>query len=191
MQDDITKGRTLYYSFLGNFLDFNTFKDHEKDFIKALEVMKENPLDEDEGRSLKELLEFFKNKDFEDIYNESYTQTFLFKKISLFYSFYKDRTSGLQGKEFLKLRQYLKRYSFEIRKDFKESEEHVAFLFLFMEYLLKNGFDEREQKNFFFAFLDPCIKGLCAQKDEFENIWKSYISILQSFYNFEKEFLNN
>lgn len=186
---DIDNGRALYYGFLGNFLDFNTIATHKNDLKEALSFMLKSPLDD--VKPLQNLHDFLSRDDFVKAYNESYTKVFLFDKVPLFYSSYKDPSKGVQGKDYLFLKQYLSKYPYKIRKDFKESEEHLGFLLLFMHYLIINKYDKKKQKNFLNSYLRVSILGLIKKLSLQENIWKDYASILQSFYSFDSEFLNS
>lgn len=188
---DISQARLRYYAFLGNFLDFKGARKNQADLAKSVDLFLQVPLEEELVKTLKILKQALEDKDFLSLYKQGYTNTFIFNKVSLFYSHYvKELGDGIQGKHLLELRQYLKPFAFKIREDFKESEEYIGFLLLFMEFLIKNNYAQEEQKDFFTSFLKPCIMPLCESLEKEKNIFKDYSLVLKSFYLFDKEFLS-
>lgn len=168
----IDSARALCYGFFGEFLDFHAIKMLQDDLLQKTSLLAEHPLDERSARALRRLGNALKDPSFVSIYERDYTDVFILAErvrtpVSPFYSHYAG--GSIQGAHYLELKNHLAGYDFTIRADFKESEEYIGFLYLFMQYLIEENRGLKEQQDFYNAYVGLTSRGFIKGMDEFVN----------------------
>lgn len=79
-KESVNKARSLYYGFLSKLFVFTTSPSRYEGLAEALEVMAQNPLDENSGEALREIQLFFSSQRRECVYSRirrCFSQPFL------------------------------------------------------------------------------------------------------------------
>ncbi|RDU60478.1 molecular chaperone TorD family protein [Helicobacter marmotae] len=152
----VANARALYYDFFAGLFLYELLKQRLSVLLKQVEILKSNPLCEDDILHFEYLENELKERGVDGILAE-YTHAFILPfnvpksnaplpkkkgrrsekgvQIMLYLSHYIE--GGLNGKALLKARTLTKQSTFRLNtKEFKESEEHLGFLLLLMRYLL-------------------------------------------------------
>jgi len=137
-KESVNKARSLYYGFLSKMFVFTTHHDRYLGINEALEVMIENPMDENSGEALKEIHAFLKTcgqtaliQEYDDIFHNP-----AYKVVRNTASYYDEGVES--GHQRLAVKNFLAKT--KIRRDenhFKENEDSVGFIFTFMHELIE------------------------------------------------------
>ena len=193
-KEAVNKARSLYYGFFSKMLIFKEGKERFSGLQEALDVMIENPLDENSAEALKEINEFIKignyevlEKEYDDIFHNP--ETGVVRNTASFYD------EGVEsGKKRVVVKNFLGKT--KIRRDeshFKETEDGVGFLVTFMHELIEliiSGEKSYETlQHCLFAevineFIDEYIEAL--YEHEKSNAYKSLAVVLNAFITFER-----
>lgn len=188
-QMSIKNARILYYDFFYGFFVFEALGERAEVAKKQLDILKQSPLNEAiEADFL--LLENEINQNGMENIKEEFSRLFALpfggKQVGMHLSHYYESCVG--GDSLLKMRGIVKKSDIRVNsKDFKETEEHLGFLFGFMRYLIEKD-DEALAKEVF-LYANQAFFQLVKEINEREDS-KYYLAlarILESFLKFEQE----
>lgn len=193
-REAVNPARSLYYGFFSKMLVFTTREDRFKDLEQALNVMTENPLDENSHEALKEIQEFISAggyeyiiQEYDDIFNSPSSEV-----VRTTASFYDEGVES--GKKRVAVKNFLGKTRIRRNeKEFKENEDSVGFLVTFMHELVEliiAGNDSYETlqhcvfSEIINEFFDEFIENLYNHPKA--NVYKSVAVILNAFLEFER-----
>lgn len=193
-KESVNQARSLYYGLFSKMFVFTTKADRFEGVLKALDVMIENPIDENSEEALKEVRDFILTlgevavvQEYDDIFHNP-----RFAVIRNTASYYDEGVES--GKKRVLVKNFLAKT--KIRRDednFKENEDSVGFIFTFMHELVELIIDgQKEYENLqhcIFAevindFIDEFIVNVYEHK--MARIYKSLAIVLNAFIAFER-----
>ena len=193
-RESVNKARSLYYGLFSKMFVFTTRSDRYEGVLKAIDVMIENPMDENSGEALKEVKEFIVTlgesaiiQEYDDIFHNP-----SFPVIRTTASYYDEGVES--GKKRVVVKNFLAKT--KIRRDeenFKENEDSVGFIFTFMHELVELIISEQKEyeniQHCVFVevlndFIDEFIVLLYEHK--MAKIYKSLAIVLNAFIAFER-----
>lgn len=188
-QISIKNARILYYDFFYGFFVFEVLGDRAKVAKKQINILKQSSLNEVVEADFL-LLENEINQNGMENIKEEFSRLFALpfggKQVGMHLSHYYEGCVG--GGSLLKMRGIVKKSDIRVNsKEFKETEEHLGFLFGFMRYLVEND-DETLAKEVF-LYVNQAFFQLVKEINEREDS-KYYLAlarILESFLKFEEE----
>ena len=189
-REQLKSARLLYYDFFNGIFVFEMLEERVDIFKSQIALLKNALLKNDLEENILELEEELNTKGIENLYEE-YSRLFALpfggKQVGIHLSHYYESCVG--GESLLKMRELLKKSDVRVdTKIFKETEEHLGFLFGFMRYLIQKGDEELAKEVFLFS--KDAFFGLCKEIKERRDS-KFYLDIallLESFLEFEVEF---
>lgn len=193
-REAVNPARSLYYGFMSKMLVFSTRDDRFEGIEKALDVMIENPLDENSAEALKEIKEFITLGGHEVLVNE-YDAIFNApgsRVVRTTASFYDEGVES--GKKRVAVKNFLAKTRIRRNEqEFKENEDCVGFLVTFMheliELIIKGEKSYETLQHCLFVeiineFFDEFIENLYKHKKA--NAYKSLAVVLNAFLEFER-----
>lgn len=193
-KESVNKARSLYYGFLSKMFVFSTQNDRFGGMNDVLDIMIENPLDENSAEALKELKDVFEKEgvvlliqEYDDLFhNPSYT---VIRNTASYYD------EGVEsGKKQLEVKNFLAKT--RIRRNekiFKENEDSVGFIFTFMHELVEmimQGQKEYDtlQHCLFTEIINPFIDEFIVHVYEHPkaHAYRSVAIVLNAFMAFER-----
>ncbi len=189
MDKDILQARVLYYQFFGevfNFLEKDSLYENIK---QKLALFKKSPIN-DEALKVIEYMEKFLEKGFESLKEEQ--NDLFYSPITSFIptsaSFYDEQRDD--GKKRIEMIEYLKDAGFVKDDSFKESEDHIGFICLFLGSLLQdaNANNLSIFKNVFQNILSPFVDEFIYKLYNHENgdFYKSVAVLFDLFIKVER-----
>lgn len=188
-QASLKNAQILYYDFFYGFFVFEVLEDRVEIAKKQLEILKQSPLNETiEADFLLLEKEVGQNgmSNIKEEFSRLFALPFGGKQVGMHLSHYYENCVG--GESLLKMRAMLKKSDIRVNsKDFKETEEHLGFLFGFMRYLIEKD-DEALAKEVF-LYANKAFLGLVKEIKEREDseYYLALARILESFLGFEGE----
>jgi len=193
-KESVNKARSLYYGFLSKIFVFTTSLDRYKGVSEALDVMVENPIDENSAEALKEIKIFLVEKgqnaliqEYDDIFHNP-----AYKVVRNTASYYDEGVES--GHQRLAVKNFLAKT--KIRRDetnFKENEDSVGFIFTFMheliELIMKNQKEyETIQHCLFTEVINPFVDEFIINVYEhpMSKTYQSIAIVLNAFMAFER-----
>lgn len=193
-REAVNPARSLYYGFFSKMLVFTTREDRFKNLEQALNVMIENPLDENSHEALKEIQEFISAggyeyiiQEYDDIFNSPNN-----KVVRSTASFYDEGVES--GRKRVAVKNFLGKTRIRRNeKEFKENEDSVGFLVTFMHDIIEliiagdNSYENLQHCVFteiINEFFDEFIEDLYNHPKA--NVYKSVAVILNAFLEFER-----
>ena len=191
-QQNIQNARNLYYDFFNGFFVFELIEGRLETSQKQILILKESLLEESLDKSLSYLQEEIKNNGMQG-FKQEHTQMFALpfgeKQVGIHLSHYYENCIG--GESLLTMRSLIKQSDIRLNRDnFKDTEEHIGFLFGLMRYLIQNNQDSLAKEVFLFS--NNAFLGLCGELQERgdSKLYLHLALLLESFLKFEKEFYN-
>lgn len=193
-REAVNPARSLYYGLMSKMLVFTTREDRFDGLKEALEVMIENPMDENSQEALKELREFIRVGGYEVLIQE-YDAIFhnpgsqVVRNTASFYD------EGVEsGKKRVEVKNFLAKTRIRRNeKEFKENEDSVGFLVTFMHELIEliiakeSSYDTLQHclfKEIINEFFDEFVQNLYEHPEA--NAYKSLAVVLNAFLEFER-----
>jgi TorA maturation chaperone TorD len=193
-RESVNPARSLYYGLMSKFLVFTTKQDRFDGVEKAIDVMIENPMDENSLEALKELQEFIKlgghellSNEYDAIFNTPSGQV-----VRTTASYYHEGVES--GKKRVEVKNFLAKTRIRRNeKEFKENEDSVGFIVTFMheliELIMKGEKSYETVQHCLFTeiineFFDEFIESLYKHKKA--NAYKSLAVVLNAFLEFER-----
>lgn len=193
-KESVNKARSLYYGVLSKLFVFTTNENRYSGLVEALDVMIENPMDENSCEALKEIRAYFVESK-EAAFIEEYDDVFhnpSYKVVRNTASYYDEGVES--GHMRVAVINFLGKT--RIRKDennFKENEDSVGFIFTFMheliELIIAGGKEyETVQHCMFAEVINPFIDMFTATLYEHKKakIYQSVAIVLNAFMEFER-----
>ena len=194
----INKARTVYYGMFASLFAFNFTKTHFDSIIEAVDVLSSRPLDEESGVALYKMKEILQDSSFETVKNES-DKVFFSPTTSLIpttASYYDEQRDD--GKKRVDMMNYVLQSKFRRNTDvFKENEDHIEFISLFMQSLIQEELKGEEgadtiARDVFDNILNQMIDQLSVKLYNHENseLYKEAAIVLNTFAGFERLLLD-
>lgn len=193
-RESVNKARSLYYGFFSKMFVFTTREDRFSGILEALDVMIENPLDENSAEALKEIKDFMLLLK-EDAVIQEYDDIFhnpAFPVVRNTASYYDEGVES--GHMRLAVKNFLAKT--KIRRDeenFKENEDSIGFICTFMHELVELIIDgQKEYENLQHCMFVEVINGVIDEfivkvyEHKMAKIYKSLAIVLNAFIAFER-----
>lgn len=185
---DLKNARLLYYDFFYGLFVFELLDERVELAKKQLEILQNAPLNERSEASILLLRQELQNNGIQNL-KEEFSRLFALpfggKQVGMHLSHYYENCIGAES--LLKMRALLKKSDVRVEtKEFKESEEHLGFLFGFMRHLIESENTELAEE--VFAFIKDAYSGLiCEIRDrEDAQYYLALADILEGFMEFER-----
>ncbi|WP_299547288.1 molecular chaperone TorD family protein [uncultured Helicobacter sp.] len=185
---DLKNARLLYYDFFYGLFVFELLDERVELAKKQLEILQNAPLNERSEASILLLRQELQNNGIQNL-KEEFSRLFALpfggKQVGMHLSHYYENCIGAES--LLKMRALLKKSDVRVEtKEFKESEEHLGFLFGFMRHLIESENTEFAEE--VFAFIKDAYSGLiCEIRDrEDAQYYLALADILEGFMEFER-----
>lgn len=193
-KDSVNKARSLYYGFLSKMFVFTTSNDRYLGINEALEVMIQNPIDENSGEALKEIQAFLNTytqsaliQEYDDIFHNP-----AYKVVRNTASYYDEGVES--GHQRLAVKNFLAKTKIRRNENyFKENEDSVGFIFTFMHELIELIMqDQKEYANIqhclFTEVINPFVDEFIINVYEhpMSKAYKSIAIVLNAFMAFER-----
>ena len=193
-KESVNKARSLYYGFLSKMFVFTTREDRYAGVLEALDVMIENPIDENSAEALKEI-KLFMTQMGETAFIQEYDDIFhnpAYKVVRNTASYYDEGVES--GKKRVEVIQFLAKT--RIRKNetqFKENEDSVGFIFTFMHDLVELIVSGQKEYNtlqhcLFTEVINPFIDEFVVNvyEHKMSKVYQSIAVVLNAFIAFER-----
>lgn len=193
----ISKARIIYYGVFASAFAFN-FTRKEYDCIQqGIQHLLTSPMDHQSGLALSEMQKITDSKGFEGLKQES-DQVFFSPTTTMLPTtasyYYEKRDDGSQR---LMMIDYLLQSSFRKNSDeFKENEDHIEFIFLFIQRLIEDELNGNQKaaelaREVFTNILDGMIDQFRDNVFNHENsdFYRHVAVLLSSFMEMEREYL--
>ena len=197
-RDSINKARTIYYGMFASLFAFSFNERHFSKITEAVDILVTNPLDDDSGEALMQMKTMLETSSFGDIKAES-DMVFFSPTTSLVpmtASYYDEQRDD--GKKRLDMMNFVLQSKFRRNTVvFKENEDHIEFISLFMQRLIEDELHGQEgsaglARAVFENVINPMIDQLseklfCHEKSK---LYRQAAIVLDSFAGFERLFFN-
>lgn len=193
-REAVNGARSLYYGLMSKMFVFTDDKNRFEGVSEALDILIQNPMDENSGEALKEIKEFidaggyeYLIKEYDDIFHNPESSV-----VRTTASYYDEGVES--GKKRVEVKNFLGKT--KIRRDekhYKETEDSVGFLVTFMHELIElimNGDKSYETvqhclyTEIINEFIDEFIESL--YNNNKANAYKSVAVVLNAFIEFER-----
>ena len=197
-KEAINKARAVYYGLFASLLTFFDKQDDIKGLLETVALLKENPLDEHTSSALNAMYAMLEEGGHKALQEES--NALFFNPYASFIpvtaSFYDEQRDD--GKKRLEMVNYV--LSSKFRRDpekFKELEDHIGFIVLFMQKLIEASLEgdkcaESLSQEVFAhilnGFVDEFIQNVYVNKSS--KFYKEAAIVFQAFIEIERLFLN-
>ncbi|MBE0492349.1 MAG: molecular chaperone TorD family protein [Sulfurospirillum sp.] len=190
----VNKARSLYYGFMSKFFVFTSREDRFDGILEALEVMMQNPLDENSLEALKEIKEFIDAggytllaQEYDDIFHNPEK-----KVVRNTASYYDEGVES--GNKRVAVKNFLGKTRIRRNeKEFKENEDSVGFLVTFMHEIIElvmagDASYDTLQHCLFVEIINEFFDDFVANIYEHPkaNAYKSLAVVLNAFLEFER-----
>lgn len=194
----INKARIVYYGLFSSLFAFSMDEENFEIINKAVDVLIENPIDESTAESLKKIRQFLHENGYDFLKKESDTIFFnpVNSCIPMTASYYFDnRDDGTKRVEMI---DFILESKFRKNGDeFKENEDHIEFILLFIQKLIDEELAGDESsaslsKRIFQNILNDMINEFAQNlfSHKMSNIYKEVAIVLRSFSDFERLYLD-
>ena len=189
----IDQARTIYYDFFAGCFLYPLLEGRAGLLQEQVGLLKSSPLEEAVAQNFERLHEELESSGVENLLKE-YDDIFMIpmkgEMVLPYVSHYKE--GRLNGEILVDIRQTLK--ALPIRRNekiFKETEDHLGYLFLMMRYCVEGKAFVVQEQEIFNSYISPVVKTFMDEVKEHSlaNHYKDIIQILEGFMAFEKEYL--
>lgn len=194
----IHKARTVYYGLFASLFAFSFNESHFKAIVRAVDLLCVSPLDEDSGEALREMKSILETSTFRDVKDESDMVLFspTTSPVPMTASFYDEQRDD--GKKRVDMMRLVLQSKFRRNTEvFKENEDHIEFIALFMQQLIEEHVQGDEgaevvAATVFETVVNPMVNQLSAKIFHHENsvLYRHAAVVLDSFAEFERLFLD-
>lgn len=188
-REDLKQARLLYYDFFYGFFVFEMLDGREKLAQDQIRILLQAPLNDEAEANLQILYNELQTNGIKNIkaeFSKMFALPFGEKQVGMHLSHYYENCIG--AKSLLKMRSLVKLSDVRVETlYFKETEEHLGFIFGFLRYLIQNNNETLAQDVFLFskdAFYG-LVKEIKERKDA--KFYLALAMLLESFLDFEKE----
>ncbi len=193
-KESVNPARSVYYGLMSKMFVFTPHGDRYDGVIEAIDILIQNPMDENSCEALKEVRDFIQSRgveslsdEYDNIFNNPGTQT-----VRDTASYYYDGIES--GKKRLDVKNFLGKT--KVRRDeklFKDNEDSVGFLVTFMHELIElimSGEKQYEtvQHCLFVEIINEFFDEFIVNIYEHDkaNAYKSLVIVLNAFMEFER-----
>jgi TorA maturation chaperone TorD len=189
----IDQARAIYYDFFAGCFLYPLLEGRGALMAQQIKLLKSSPLEESLKEPFNYLEESLKTGGI-GIFLKEYDDVFMIpmkgEMVLPYVSHYKE--GRLNGEILAQIRQSLK--ALPIRrneKSFKETEDHMGFLFLMMRYCIEEKEYVLQEQAIFNSYISPVVKEFMNEVKTHSSAknYKYVIQILECFMAFEKEYL--
>ncbi|TLD85213.1 hypothetical protein LS70_001300 [Helicobacter sp. MIT 11-5569] len=186
---DLKNARLLYYDFFYGLFVFELLDERVELAKRQLEILQNAPLNDNSEASMQVLQQELQKNGIANL-KEEFSRLFALpfggKQVGMHLSHYYENCIGAES--LLKIRALLKKSDVRVEtSEFRESEEHLGFLFGFMRYLIEN--ENTELAKEVFIFIKDAYFGLINEIRERKDA-KYYLALadlLEGFMRFEND----
>lgn len=186
---DLKNARLLYYDFFYGLFVFELLDERVELAKRQLEILQNAPLNDNSEASMQVLQQELQKNGIVNL-KEEFSRLFALpfgeKQVGMHLSHYYENCIGAES--LLKMRALLKKSDVRVEtSEFRESEEHLGFLFGFMRYLIEN--ENTELAKEVFLFIKDAYFGLINEIRERKDA-KYYLALadlLEGFMQFEND----
>jgi len=193
MDETINKARAIFYDFFAGLFLYELLCERETLLKTQLESLSISPLDDEAEKSFSRLSDELKAHgitvildEFNDLFALPMSGAIVFPYVSHY------KENRLNGDILVDIRQTIKELPVRANNaEFRETEDHLGFLFLVMRYCIeKKGFDE-PQKEIFKLYILPYVKQFIDDitSNPKADFYKDIANILDSFMDFERNYV--
>jgi TorA maturation chaperone TorD len=193
MDKNINQARVVFYDFFAGVFLRNLLSGREEVIKKQLQALGSTPLDDYTQKSFQILqtqLEQDGIKNLMHEYDEVFEVPLSGEVVFPYISHYKN--GCLNGEILVDIRQAVKALPIRANSEiFKETEDHLGFLFLMMRYCIEEGKYEENEKEIFSFYINPYVSKFIADiiENSKSNLYKEIALILKSFMEFEVSYV--
>jgi TorA maturation chaperone TorD len=186
------------YGLFGSLFAFDFKEEHFEAIKQGVGILKTSPIDDESGEALIEMMDILESRTFNEMRHESDLVFFspATSLIPMTASYYDEQRDD--GKKRMDMLNYVLKSKY--RKNtasFKENEDHIEFISLYMQKLIEEEMQGEEGadslgKELFEKILNPMIDQLSEKLFTHEKsvLYKEAAIVLSTFAEFERLFLN-
>jgi len=194
----INRARAMYYGMFASLFAFNFDEKNLATVVESIDVLASQPIDDESGQALHSMQKMLLATTYQEVKDES-DMVFFSPTTSLIpttASYYDEQRDD--GKKRVDMMNYVLASTFRRNTElFKENEDHIEFVSLFMQKLIEEqlpGKDGSEEvaKNVFENILNHMLDPLSRKLYEHEHseLYKHAAVVLDSFTQLERLYLN-
>lgn len=193
MDETINKARAIFYDFFAGLFLYELLCERESLLKTQLESLSTSPLDDEAEKSFARLSEELNKHGIVvilDEFNDLFALPMSGEVVFPYVSHYKE--NRLNGDILVDIRQTIKELPVRANStQFRETEDHLGFLFLVMRYCIEEKNFEGTQKEIFKLYILPYIKGFIDDiaSNHKADFYKDVAIILDSFMDFERSYV--
>lgn len=194
----INKVRVVYYGMFASLFAFNFTKSHFDSVVEAVELLSSSPLDEESEKALNTMNSMLQTASFASVKDEN-DNVFFSPTTSLIpttASYYDEQRDD--GKKRVDMMNYVLQSKYRRNTDvFKENEDHIEFISLFIQSLVQEELKGEEgadtlAREVFERVLNPMVDQLSLKLYNHEKsvLYREAAIVLHTFAGFERLFLD-
>lgn len=193
MDETINKARAIFYDFFAGLFLHELLVEREALLKTQLESLSISPLDDEAEKSFARLGEELKKHGIVvilDEFNDLFALPMSGEVVFPYVSHYKE--NRLNGDILVDIRQTIKELPVRANNaQFRETEDHLGFLFLVMRYCIEAKNFQGTQKEIFKLYILPYIKKFIEDiaSNSKADFYKDIATILDSFMDFERNYV--
>lgn len=193
MDNNISQARAIYYDFFAGLFLRNLLSEREELIKKQLESLGASPLDDYAQKSfqiLKDELEAHGLQNILDEFDDVFEIPLSGEVVLPYVSHFKN--GCLNGEILVDIRQAVKALPVRANTEiFKETEDHLGFLFLMMRYCIESNEYKENEKEIFSFYINPYVNLFIADivDNKKSAFYKELALILKSFVSFEAGYI--
>ncbi len=193
MDENVNKARAIFYDFFAGLFLRDLLVERKTLLKTQLESLSVSPLDEESEKSLKRLSDEVNAHEtvvLLDEFDDLFVLVMAGEVVLPYVSHYKE--GRLNGDILVDIRQTIKELPVRANSEqFRETEDHLGFLFLLMRYCIEEKKYVSTQQEIFSAYILPYVKGFI--EDVSSNVkadfYKDVTKVLKSFMEFERNYV--
>ncbi len=193
IDENVNKARAIFYDFFAGLFLRDLLVERKTLLKTQLESLSVSPLDEESEKSLKRLSDEVNAHEtvvLLDEFDDLFVLVMAGEVVLPYVSHYKE--GRLNGDILVDIRQTIKELPVRANSEqFRETEDHLGFLFLLMRYCIEEKKYVSTQQEIFSAYILPYVKGFI--EDVSSNVkadfYKDVTKVLKSFMEFERNYV--
>lgn len=194
--EKINRARVLYYGLFSSLFTFIESKGDYEKVVHTINFLSQNPIDENSKVAFESLKEYFNNQGFEGLKEEN--NNLFFSPSTTFIpvtaSFYEEDKDD--GQKRVEMTNYVLKSNFRKDSDsFKEAEDHISFIFEFLQKVIEQNIQEEKNQlavdvfsNILNGIVDRFIENIYFHESSM--FYKNVAIILKVFIELERVFLD-
>jgi len=193
IDENVNKARAIFYDFFAGLFLRDLLVERKMLLKTQLESLSVSPLDEDSEKSLKRLSDEVGAHEtvvLLDEFDDLFMLVMAGEVVLPYVSHYKE--GRLNGDILVDIRQTIKELPVRANSEqFRETEDHLGFLFLLMRYCIEEKKYTSTQKEIFSAYILPYVKGFIedVSSNAKSDFYKDVAKVLKSFMEFERNYV--